>query len=164
MSENIETEKAGPEASTDAAEVDAAAANEATDEATEGAPEEPESGKGSRREAKYRTERNDARAERDALAERLTVLQSREVERLAQEQLADGGDLWRDGLELDALLDGDGNVDPKRVTAAARDLVKSRPHWAKPGPADPKRLQSGGTGSNGVAVYKPFEAAFSRRR
>ena len=32
----------------------------------------------------------------------------------AAEQLADGADMWREGLDLPALLDDDGNLDPTK--------------------------------------------------
>ncbi|AKN18397.2 hypothetical protein MHAE_08493 [Mycobacterium haemophilum DSM 44634] len=90
-----------------------------------------------REAAKYRTERNEARAERDRLTERLTTLQRAEVERLAGAHLADGQDFWRDGTQLADVLDDAGNIDPGKVEATATGLLESHRHWRKLGPSAP---------------------------
>lgn len=65
--------------------------------------------------------------------------------------------MWRDGLDLAALLDDDGNLDPDKVTHAAHAARKAHPHWA----AKPQQkrnpsgsgggLKSGATGGD----YRP---------
>ena len=69
---------------------------------------EPSEGKNPNREAaKYRTERNEARAERDALRERIDAMQRSEVERQALERFTDPGDVWA-VTSLDHLRGEDG--------------------------------------------------------
>lgn len=105
------------------------------------------------KEARYRVERNEARAERDALGERLTTLQRREAERLAGQHLAAGNDLWRDGLELSSLVNENGDLDAGKVTQAAKTVLSAHPHWAAtpsfPNPPRTGVLVSGATGSDG---------------
>lgn len=110
-----------------------------------------ERGNPSREAAKYRRQLRDAEAQRDQLGERLAAMQRSQAEALAREHLADGADMWRDGLELSAVLDDDGNLDPAKVTEAARAARKAHPHWATPrpqkrNPAMKGRLVSGATG------------------
>ncbi|UYM05467.1 hypothetical protein [Solicola gregarius] len=95
-------------------------------ESDEQTTEETEGRKGNPEAARYRVERNEARAERDNLLERVTSLQGAEVARLATGpgKLHDGSDL----AFSDALLDEDGNVDPEKVAAAVAELVESKPH------------------------------------
>lgn len=90
-----------------------------------------------RESAKYRKRAQDAEAERDRLIERLSTLQRAEAQRLASEHLADGADLWRDGAELAAMLNDDGDVDADKVTEAAKALVAAHGHWRKPAQSAP---------------------------
>ena len=131
-------------------------------------------GTASREAAKYRRQLRDAEAqreqisaERDQLGERLAAMQRAEAERLAVEHLADGADMWRDGLELSAVLDEDGNLDPSKVAAAARAARKAHPHWAAPQPrkGHPRRgqLMSGATGSDGPGTPKSWQEVISDR-
>lgn len=125
----------------------------AVDEATNGDASDAGDDRGGNREARYRKQLRAAEAERDALGERLNSLQRGQAETFAREHLADGADLWRDGLDLTALLDGDGNLDVAKVADAARAARKAHPHWAAP--TAPKRnpasvgagLRSGATGT-----------------
>jgi hypothetical protein len=109
-------------------------------------------GGGNREAAKYRTQLRDTEAQRDALTERLAVMQRREAERLASEHLADAADVWRDGLDVAELLDDDGNVDADKVAERAAAVAAAHPHWrtrpaAKRNPAATGGgLQSGATG------------------
>lgn len=107
---------------------------------------------GNREAAKYRTKLREAEAQRDTLSGRLEALQRREAERLAAAHLADGADLWRgDGVELAALLDDDGNLDPAKVAENAAATLESHPHWKRPRvPRQPKRgdLRSGAVGED----------------
>lgn len=104
--------------------------------------------------AKYRTRLREVEGERDQLTERLATLQRGQAEALAREYLADPADLWRDGVELNALLDDDGNLDPGKVAEVAQATVAAHRHWAAQRP--PKRnpagsgggLKSGATGTD----------------
>lgn len=86
-----------------------------TEDQVEAKPQEDRPG---REAAKYRTRLREAEAERDALAERLAVLQRAEVERVAGTKLENPAGLWAAGVELEQVLDEDGNVDPDKVTEA----------------------------------------------
>lgn len=84
------------------------------------------------REAKkYRLKLRDAETQLGAVTERLNLLMRAEVERIAAAHLADGADIWRDGAELAALLDADGNIDPDKVTNVAKQQCDSHPHWRR---------------------------------
>jgi hypothetical protein len=93
-------------------------------------------------------ERNEARAERDALAERLAEYQTREVERIASSELADPRDLHLGNHELADLLDADGFVDPERVLAAAKVITETRPGLSKVPP--PQRAVDRSQGRGGL--------------
>jgi hypothetical protein len=113
---------------------------------------------GNREAAKYRRQLRDAEAQRDDLSDRLATLQRREAERLAAEHLADGADMWRGGLDLAALLDGDGNLDPNKVADAAHATRKAHPHWAAPRPHKRNPAGRGGglkSGATGSDEYRP---------
>jgi hypothetical protein len=113
---------------------------------------------GNREAAKYRRQLRDAEAARDALSERLSTMQRREAERLAADHLADGADMWRDGLDLAALLDDDGNLDPAKVADAAQAARKAHPHWAAQRPHKRNPAGSGGglrSGATGRDDYRP---------
>ncbi|ORB32029.1 hypothetical protein [Mycolicibacterium parafortuitum] len=98
------------------------------------------------REARYRVERNEARAERDALAQRVERLLTREAERLAAKNLANPADLLTlGGVTVQDLLDEDGDVDPEKVDAVIAEILGTRPGLAKNSPAfDPTQGLSGG--------------------
>lgn len=108
---------------------------------------------GNREAARYRTERNQARAERDALQGRLETLQRAEVQRLAEGKLADTADIWRDGASVADLLDNGGNIDADKVSGLINGLVAQHPHWA---PARGMQLGSrSGSGASGPGEYRP---------
>jgi hypothetical protein len=126
-----------------------------------------ERGAGSREAAKYRRQLRDVEAQRDQLGERLAAMQRGQAETLAREHLADGADMFRDGLELAELLDDDGNLDPAKVTAAAKAASKAHPHWAVPRPI--KRinrggLMSGATGSDGLRITPSWQGVLNNSR
>jgi hypothetical protein len=105
-----------------------------TDETPEGGtPGTPDPENGSEapkgnREARFRQERNEAREALSQAEVRIAAMQTREVERLAAEHLAQPGDLFTlSGKALADLLDDDGNVDPEAVAEAAADVLASRP-------------------------------------
>jgi hypothetical protein len=106
--------------------------------------------KGNPEAARYRVERNEARTERDALAERVAAMQRAEVVRLATGpgNLIDGDDLFRSS-DLAELLDDDGNLDPEKVTASVAEMRTAKPHLAAP---------AFGTGV-GVGERNPAKAA-----
>ncbi|MCV7217147.1 hypothetical protein H7J51_17900 [Mycobacterium crocinum] len=105
-----------------------------------------ESPKGNR-EARYRVERNQAREERDALATRVELLQTRELERIAGEAISNPSDLLAlTGKSLSEFLDEDGELDTELVTEAARELLSTRPGLRKQSPAfDPTQGVGGST-------------------
>lgn len=86
--------------------------------------------------AKYVSQRDEARAERDAARERVAALQTREVEFYAGQTLADPSDLLAlSGLELGELLTEDGYADPEKIRVAAAEILASRPGLRKISPA-----------------------------
>ena len=116
-----------------------------------------------REAAKYRHRAKAAESERDRLAERLTVFQRAEVERLAGTHLADGQDFWRDGAQLADVLDDGGNVDPAKVTATASALLEAHGHWRKLShPAAPASTVTS-DGKIGGSGRPSFVDAFRRR-
>lgn len=95
--------------------------------------------------AKYRRRLREAETARDGMAERLSVLQRREVERYAGDFLAEPADLWLTGAELAGLLDDDGNVDPGKVAEVAKGITQEKPHWRlTPTTVDKDQGQRGG--------------------
>jgi len=125
---------------------------------TEDSPEEPEAPEqepdDDNRLSKVRAEAQglrgrlrDTEAERDGLAERVAAFQRAEVVRLAtgKDQMADGSDLFRAGVDQATLLGDDGSVDPERVQAAVTDVLTARPHWRHR--TSPKADHSQGGGS-----------------
>ncbi|SUA04014.1 Uncharacterised protein [Mycolicibacterium fortuitum] len=80
---------------------------------------------------RYRGERDEARAERDAYAARIETMQRAEVERLAAEHLSHASDFFTfSGNGIADYLDENGNVDPDKVEADARVIVSERPGLA----------------------------------
>ncbi len=78
--------------------------------------------------ARWRTRLRTTEAERDTIATRLEGFQRAEVERLAGDVLAQGGDLFAvGGIELEEVLTEDGTVDPAIVAMAVEQLVATRP-------------------------------------
>ena len=93
-------------------------------ETPEDAPDAPRGNK----EARYRVERNAAREEAEALAQRVAQLQTRELERIASKSLANPADLLTlAGVSLKDLLDDNGDVDPGKVHEVAAGVLASRP-------------------------------------
>jgi hypothetical protein len=109
--------------------------------------------------AKWRTKFRAAERERDDLAARLTTLQRGEAERVAGTHLTDGADLWRDGAELDAVLDEAGNVDPAKVAEVAAAVAAHHPHYAKRPPS--VNLKRGGLASGATGLDSPRRASWS---
>lgn len=112
------------------------------------------------REARYRVERNQAREELSAAQARIEALQTRELERLAAEHLAQPADLLALGeVPLTELLDDDGNVVPEAVAEAAEALIESRPGLAK-NPRVAAVDQTQGMGSDGGKRLPTFADLF----
>jgi hypothetical protein len=83
--------------------------------------------------ARYRVERNEARTERDALAERLTGYQRRECEAVIADLLEVPADLWEIAqADVVAFYNEDGTVNEAELRAAAGALVEQRPRLALP--------------------------------
>lgn len=121
---------------------------EAPQDATEQGDPTPDSGdtaaaseSGNREAARYRRRLRETESERDTMAQRLSVMQRAEAERLASSRLADGADLWH-GVDLDSLLSEDGGVDADAVKAAVEGIIGQRPHYARR-PPDLKQGQRG---------------------
>jgi hypothetical protein len=105
------------------------------------------------REARYRTERNGARAERDALAGRVEQMQTRELERIAGNAISTPADLLAlTGKTVADFLDESGELDTELVAEAAEELLSSRPGLRKNAPAfDPSQ----GVGGKTAAKREP---------
>jgi hypothetical protein len=121
------------------------------DPTTGEAPNEPSNGSETdspqkvNKEARYRVERNEARAERDALAERVGRMQRAEVERLAADGLSHPADLFSlSGNELADYLTESGDVDTEKVAADVAAVLAERPGLRKPAAAfDPTQGRGG---------------------
>jgi len=107
----------------------------------EGAPSEDRAGdslaKVRREAASYRVKLRDTEGERDRLAGVVGSMQRAEAERLVTGALtgaglAEGGDLWRGGVELAELLGDDGQLDHGKLTAARDRVASEHPHWRRP--------------------------------
>ncbi|MGI1849936.1 hypothetical protein [Rhodococcus sp. SJ] len=73
--------------------------------------------------AKYRRRLRDTEKERDALLEQVDTLRREAIERLAAQHLAKPEGLWAAGVTVDQLLDDDGHIDQKKVTAATQAAI-----------------------------------------
>lgn len=112
-----------------------------------------EEGRKPSREQRYRMERNQAR-------EHITALQTRELERLAGEHLAQPGDLLElGGVTLSDLLTEAGYIDSGAVAEAAAALIASRPGVAK-NPKFPAVDPSQGLGGHGGPSQPSFSDLF----
>ncbi|NYI78709.1 hypothetical protein [Nocardioides panzhihuensis] len=95
-------------------------------EGSTGPQEEPEetAEDGNREAAKYRRRLRDTEADRDRLASQVEALQRTEINRLAVAEGIKAEALWASGATLAELLADDGNVDPAKVTKAAKAAVE----------------------------------------
>jgi hypothetical protein len=120
---------------------------ETTTEITEVAETTEEAPKANK-EARYRVERNEARGERDTLAQRVEQMQRAEVERLASEHLPMPADLFSfSGNELADYLTEAGDVDAEKVAADIAAVLAERPGLRKNAPAfDPSQGHGGHLG------------------
>jgi hypothetical protein len=109
------------------------------------------------REARYRVERNQYREERDALAQRVEQLQTRELERIASKSLSNPADLLTlSGKSLRDFIGQDGELDAELVAAVANDLLGTRPGLR---PRQPAFDLSQGQGNDRPAKAQPTFAA-----
>jgi hypothetical protein len=81
------------------------------------------------REARYRVERNEARAERDALSQKIDQLLTRDAERIASKHLAHGADVFTlSGKTVKDFTDPKtGEIDADLVIQAANEVLGTRP-------------------------------------
>lgn len=95
--------------------------------------DEDQGRKGNPEAAKWRTRFREAEAERDTLRERLATVQRAEVIRQATGpgRLIDGEDVFRT-IDLDELIDDEGNVDDDKISEAVETLVETKPHLGRP--------------------------------
>lgn len=92
---------------------------------------DPDDTGGNSEAAKYRRRLRDTEAQRDTLATRVENYQRREIEALAEGQLAVPGDIFSIAqLSLGAVYDDDGVLQADVVQAAIDDLVSNRPGLA----------------------------------
>lgn len=96
------------------------------------------------REARYRVERNEARQERDQLAQRVESLLTREAERVAAQHLAEPADLFTlTGKSVRDFVGEDGEVDGELILQAANEILGTRPGLSRHAPAtDPSQGSS----------------------
>jgi len=107
--------------------------------------EDPQNGSEGGTEARFRKERNEAREERDALAQRVERMQRAEVERMAGAHLHIPGDLFTlSGNEVSDYLTEAGDVDADKVAADVAAILAERPGLKRNPPAvDPTRGTGG---------------------
>ncbi|WP_241472268.1 hypothetical protein [Mycolicibacterium neoaurum] len=97
------------------------------------------------KEARYRVERNQARGERDALAERVERMQRAEVERLAADALSHPADLFSlSGNGVADYLTEAGDVDAAKVAADVAAVLAERPGLKRHAPAFDPTVGTGG--------------------
>jgi hypothetical protein len=113
------------------------------------------------REARFRKENRALKAEAIVYAARTDVRDRRDVERIAAETLASGSEIWRDGTDLAALLDGDGLPSEEAVRARAAELLAAHGYLSKPRPkSTPSASIVTGDGRPPAPKSSSFEAAF----
>lgn len=130
--------------------------------------------------AKKAQELEDAqKSEQERLTEQLTAAQKREaqalrtavaskVEALASKEFADPEDA-AGALDLTVYVDEDGGIDTDAIRADLADLLKRKPHWARPdeGPRAPRPDRAQGSSGNGNrSTSDPGEifGAYMKRR
>lgn len=103
-----------------------------------GTPDEPQK---ANKEARYRVERNGARAALEAAQQRITRYQRAEVERLASGGMSHPADLFSlSGNAVADYLNDDGEVDAEKVAADVAVVLAERPGLRKMSPGyDPSQ-------------------------
>lgn len=128
---------------------------------TPGTPEGIEAPQRANKEARYRVERNDARTERDALAQRVERMQTNELERIAAEVISNPSDLLAlTDKTLAEFLDDDGELDSALVTEAAAELLATRPGLRKLAAAFDPSQGTGGRPPKGAPAEPSFVDLF----
>ena len=97
------------------------------------------------KEARYRVERNDARAALDAAKARIESLLRSDIERVSAEVLAQGSDVFLSADDVSVFLNADGGVDYDLVLESAKQLLVDRPGLRKSQPAYDPSQGLGGT-------------------
>lgn len=75
--------------------------------------------------AKYRTRLREAEAERDALAEQVTALRRAAVEDRVKAQKVPVEGFWASGVQLEDMLNEDGQLDDEAIKTAADNAVET---------------------------------------
>lgn len=100
---------------------------------------------GGPKEARFRRERNEARAEVATLAERIAGYQRAEVERIAAETMAHASDVFSlSGNDVTDYLTDDGHIDADKVKADVAAILAERPGLARRASATDPSQGSGG--------------------
>lgn len=106
-----------------------------------------------REAAKYRTQLRDTQAELSTVQARLTMAQTAEAARIAEQVLHAGTDVFDiGGADLDAVLDPDtGQVDHEAVLALAEQVATDRPGLRAANPWPPTGQDRDGVSPTGAA-------------
>lgn len=101
--------------------------DDTTTEATEApADDQPQpEGKAGKEAAKYRTRLRETEAERDRLADQVTALRRAAVDDRVKGHKVPVDGFWASGVQLEDLMDEDGNLDDEKVKAAADTAVET---------------------------------------
>lgn len=96
------------------------------------------------------------------MAARLETLQRTEAERLAGKRLGRGADLWAGGIELESLLDENGDLSNELLDQAVAQVLAAHPHW-RGHTAPPASTVTANDKIGGPDTRKTFEDAFRPR-
>lgn len=91
---------------------------------TIGQPEQDEK-PGNAEAAKYRRQRREVEAERDAIAEQLTAARTQLIEGFVEQNGITPAGFWASGVTVDQLIDEDGKVSAAHVAAAATQAMNA---------------------------------------
>ncbi|MBE1531146.1 hypothetical protein [Actinomadura algeriensis] len=119
-----------------------------------------ESSKANREAARYRRQLRDTETERDALAARITAMETGRVMEAAAQQLSQPGDAL-EYANLDEYRNDDGDITTASIEAGLAALVKARPGLAKPRPL--RRAAPPGKTFTGRGEDPGFAAGFKSR-
>lgn len=112
------------------------------------------------REARYRRERNESRAEVERLAGVVQAMQQREVDRIVEGEGLKPKAFAAAGVELADLLGDDGTVDVEKVTAAV-GVAREELGIEAPGPRPPKAAPTQGQFGRDGGGSDDWAAAFA---
>lgn len=122
--ETTEEARTGEATGDDAGQTDAA---RSTDDA--GNQDDTGDAKLRKEASNYRRRLRDTEGRLKAVEAELRNLRVREIERVAEQRMADASDLWL-RTSLDELVGEDGTVDFEKVAAAVDEALADKPHWA----------------------------------